>query len=128
MTLRPRRTTTRPSQFTAIAWLLVVTPLAVAAVTSSAAAQTSPEARAVAFLVKEVPRWKAEHPCYSCHNNGDATRALLVARANGHDIGTALDDTLKFLNDPARWDQNKTQGGDDDKPLARLHFASALAV
>ena len=40
-------------------------------------------ARGVGYLTKEVPKWKAEHPCYSCHNNGDATRALLVASAKG---------------------------------------------
>ena len=38
-------------------------------------------ARGVAFLRVEVPRWRKEHPCYSCHINGDATRALLVAGA-----------------------------------------------
>jgi hypothetical protein len=92
------------------------------------AQSATPEARAVAFLVKEIPKWKAEHPCYSCHNNGDATRALLLARDKGHDIGSALDDTLAFLNEPSRWDQNKAKGGEDDKPLARLQFASALAA
>jgi hypothetical protein len=108
----------------------VLSGLVLAAVASGSTASQppSPEARAVAFLAKEVPRWKAEHPCYSCHNNGDATRALLAARQKGHGIGTSVDDTLTFLNEPARWDQNKTQGGDDDKPLARLHFASALAA
>jgi hypothetical protein len=86
-------------------------------------------ARGVAYLAKEVPRWKAEHPCYSCHNNGDATRALLVAGAKGHDIGTSLDDTLSFLKQPSRWDQNKARSGsDDDKQLARVQFASALAT
>ena len=35
----------------------------------------SPEARAVAFLAAEVPRWFRENKCYSCHNNGDAARA-----------------------------------------------------
>ena len=80
------------------------------------------------ILVKEVPKWKAEHPCYSCHNNGDATRALLVAGAKGYDIGTSLDDTLAFLKQPATWDQNKAPGGVDDKALARVQFASALAV
>jgi hypothetical protein len=84
--------------------------------------------RGVAFLRVEVPKWRKEHPCYSCHNNGDATRALLVAGARGHDIGDALDDTLNFLKDPARWDQNKAPGGLDDKKLARVQFASALAV
>src|SRR3989338_7130625 len=70
-------------------------------------------ARGVEFLRGEVPRWRIEHPCYSCHNNGDATRALLVAGARGHDIGDALDDTLAFLKDPSRWDQNKAPGGLD---------------
>src|SRR5688572_11476145 len=85
-------------------------------------------ARGVGYLTKEVPKWKAEHPCYSCHNNGDATRALLVASAKGYDIGTSLDDTLAFLKQPAKWDQNKAPDGFDDKQLARVQFASALAV
>jgi len=85
-------------------------------------------ARGVAFLRVEVPRWKKEHPCYSCHNNGDATRALLEAGARGYDIGDSLDDTLNFLKKPAAWDQNKAPSGFDDKRLARVQFASALAV
>jgi len=85
-------------------------------------------AKGVGYLKVEVPRWKAEHPCYSCHNNGDATRALLVAGAKGYDIGTSLDDTLAFLKQPSRWDQNKAQPGFDDKTLAKIQFASALAV
>ena len=74
--------------------------------------------RAVGYLVKEVPKWKAQHPCYSCHNNGDAARALLAAAAKGYDIGTSLDDTLAFLKQPAKWDQNKSADGFDDKQLA----------
>jgi hypothetical protein len=85
-------------------------------------------ARGVNYLKVEVPKWKAEHPCYSCHNNGDATRALLVASAKGYDIGTSLDDTLVFLKQPAQWNQNKAPSGFDDKTLARVQFASALAV
>lgn len=85
-------------------------------------------AKGVDYLKVEVPKWKAEHPCYSCHNNGDATRALLVAAAKGYDIGTSLDDTLAFLKQPAKWDQNKAPAGFDDKALARVQFASALAV
>ena len=37
------------------------------------------EARAVAYLAGEVPAWRRDHPCYSCHNNGDAARALVAA-------------------------------------------------
>jgi len=85
-------------------------------------------AKGVDYLKVEVPKWKQEHPCYSCHNNGDATRALLVASSKGYDIGTSLDDTLTFLKQPSHWDQNKAPSGFDDKQLARIQFASALAV
>jgi outer membrane protein assembly factor BamB len=98
------------------------------------------EARAVAFLRREVPRWKAENDCYSCHNNGDAARALLVAASRGHDVGSALDDTLDWLRQPQKWNHNqpaappgrveaaKPQGGVDDKPLARVQFGGALRL
>jgi hypothetical protein len=92
------------------------------------AQSSSPEARAVAFLAREVPRWKAENDCYSCHNNGDAARALLVAAAAGLPTGEALDDTLAWLRRPNAWKDNKTQGGIDDKALARVQFAAALAI
>jgi len=98
---------------------------------SAAAMQSNNDAaiaRGVRYLAVEVPKWKAEHPCYSCHNNGDATRALLVASAKGYDIGTALDDTLAFLKQPSRWNQTQAAEGFDDKQLARVQFASALAV
>jgi hypothetical protein len=85
-------------------------------------------AKGVDYLKVEVPKWKAEHSCYSCHNNGDATRALLVAGAKGYDIGPSLDDTLAFLKQPSTWNQNKAPSGFDDKALARVQFASALAV
>jgi hypothetical protein len=86
------------------------------------------ETRAVAFLSGEVPKWKTENDCYSCHNNGDAARALIVAARRGHDVGTALDDTLDWLRQPAKWNHNKTTGGIDDKALARVQFAGALRL
>ena len=92
------------------------------------AQQADAEARAVSFLAREVPRWKAENDCYSCHNNGDAARALLVAAAAGLTIGQSLDDTLAWLRRPSAWKDNKTQGGIDDKALARVQFAGALTV
>ena len=122
--------------------LLLTSAFAVVALAISAAAQLQRDAAAidragpyavvigkgVEYLKVEVPKWKAEHPCYSCHNNGDATRALLVAASKGYDIGTSLDDTLAFLKQPSKWDQNKAPSGFDDKTLAKIQFASALAV
>jgi hypothetical protein len=93
---------------------------------SAPAAQESPEGRAVAYLRVEVPRWRREHPCYSCHNNGDAARALFAASARGFAVGDVLDDTLAWLAAPERWDQNSSPGGSSDLPLARVQFASAL--
>jgi hypothetical protein len=86
----------------------------------------SPEARAVTYLAREVPRWRAEHPCYSCHNNGDAARALIAASRAGHDVAAPLADTLAWIGGPARWDANAQGGGFDDRRLARIQFAGAL--
>lgn len=87
-----------------------------------------PEARGVTYLAHEVPRWKTENDCYSCHNNGDAARALLTAAARGYDVGSSIHDTLEWLRQPGRWKDNKTTGGIDDKPLARIQFGGALKV
>jgi hypothetical protein len=106
--------------FAVFAFFLIAAP-------AGLSAQTSPEDRAVQYLTREVPRWRREHPCYSCHNNGDAARALIAARTKDHALGTALDDTLVWLRSPSRWDGNATGGGFDDKPLARIQFAGALA-
>ena len=89
-------------------------------------AQESPVAKGVAYLVVEVPRWRAEHPCYSCHNNGDAVRALIAASGRGYEIGTSIDDTLAWLSTPERWDSNAQRGGSDDLPLRRIQFAATL--
>lgn len=95
------------------------------AATQSEPART-PEARAVIYLTAEVPKWRREHPCYSCHNNGDAVRALLAAAGRGHAIGDAMDDTLAWLATPERWDANAGRGGSEDLPLGRIQFASTL--
>ena len=87
----------------------------------------SAEARAVAFLAVEVPRWAKENACYSCHNNGDAARALLTALKSGDLVNRApLADTLEFLSRPEKWDANGPEGPFKDKKLARIQFAAAL--
>ena len=90
------------------------------------AAETS-EARALAYLAREVPRWAAENKCYSCHNNGDAARALYTAWRLGYKVPPrSLADTSRWLSQPERWDHNGGQTGVSDKRLARIQFASAL--
>jgi hypothetical protein len=87
-----------------------------------------PEQRALAYLTREVPRWAKENRCYSCHNNGDAARALYVAARMGRRVPpAALADTTRWLEQPGRWDRNGGEGPFSDKRLARVQFAAALA-
>jgi hypothetical protein len=112
---------------------LVMSAMCAAAGATAFAGQSQPSgntpiARAVAYLAAEVPRWRSEHPCYSCHNNGDAARALIAASARGHAVGNGIDDTLAWLATPERWDSNGRRGGSEELPLARIQFASALSA
>ncbi len=64
------------------------------------AASPSPEERAIAYLAREVPAWSAKNQCFSCHNNGNAARALYAADR----LGYALPE--KALADTTRWPQS----------------------
>jgi hypothetical protein len=86
-----------------------------------------PEARAVAFLAREVPSWPVENKCFSCHNNGDAARALFEARRRGFEVGAALEATERWLRRPEAWDSNGPEGEFSDRVLADLQFGFALA-
>jgi len=85
------------------------------------------ESKAVAFLKREVPAWSRENHCFSCHNNGDAARALYVASRMGHRIpAPVLEDTTAWVARPGRWDENKGDPGFSDKRLANIQFAASL--
>lgn len=88
----------------------------------------APEARALAYLAREVPRWPVENACFSCHNNGDAARALYQAAALGEPVpAAALAATTRWLEQPERWDHNGGEGPFSDKLLARIQFTAAIA-
>ncbi len=90
-------------------------------------ASRSSEDRAVAFLIREVPLWFQENHCFSCHNNGDAARALFEAHKLDFPIpARALADTTDWLGRPLQWDDNKGEAGFSDKKLARIQFSAAL--
>jgi len=114
--------------FAALVWLSSVATLAGVAGAAEADAKASPESRASAFLSIEVPKWSRQNACYSCHNNGDAVRALACAAS----VGLLKDprsvaDSLRFLSQPDKWDANGPEGPFNDKKLARLQFAAAQA-
>ncbi|QEH35698.1 hypothetical protein OJF2_42550 [Aquisphaera giovannonii] len=88
----------------------------------------APEARAIAYLGREVPRWQAENRCFSCHNDGDAARALFRAARLGLAVpDAATAGTVRWLERPEGWDRNGGDGPFNDKVLARIQFAAALA-
>jgi hypothetical protein len=88
-----------------------------------------PEARAMAYLAAEVPKWHRENRCYSCHNNGDAVRALAAGRTVGLlKDAQPLADSLEFLAAPQKWDANGPDGPFKDRDLARLQFGAALTA
>lgn len=87
----------------------------------------SAEERALAYLAREVPRWSADHKCYSCHHNGDAVRALYTARRLGYSIpAKTLEHSSHWLGRPKDWDHNGCEGPFNDKVLSRIQFAAAL--
>ncbi|MCF7765592.1 MAG: hypothetical protein K9N62_18125 [Verrucomicrobia bacterium] len=85
--------------------------------------------RAVSFLSVEVGIWRKENGCYSCHNHGDAARALYAARLKGIPLVDGwIEETSDWLLHPERWDDNPGDPGFSDRTLARVQFgAAALA-
>lgn len=81
----------------------------------------TPEERALAWLEREVPAWRRDNGCFSCHNDGDGARALFTAGRGGRVPLTAA-----WLAEPEQWDRNKGNPAVSDKRLARIQFASAL--
>ncbi len=87
----------------------------------------SAEEKGIRYLTREVPRWRPQNGCFSCHNNGDGARILFAARRHGYPIPeAALKDTVEWLSRPLEWDENKGESGFSDKRLARIQFAASL--
>ena len=85
------------------------------------------EVKAIGFLAREVPAWSKNNGCFSCHNDGDAARALYAASGNGYAIPqNALNATTEWVSQPNTWEQNKGDPGFSDKTLSSVQFASSL--
>jgi hypothetical protein len=94
---------------------------------AASCAEPGPIDRAIDFLSREVPRWSAENKCYSCHNNGDAARALFTAKQQGREISEkTLADTTAWLIKPEAWEHNGGDGEFNDRTLATIQFAHSL--
>jgi squalene cyclase len=92
------------------------------------AAAPSPEDRAILYLAEEVRQWPIDNHCFSCHNNGDGARALLIAVKLGKQVPSeALQQTTEWLARPAGWQRAADNPGVSDKVLATIQFAAALS-
>ena len=87
----------------------------------------SPADRTLEFLKREVEDWRGENGCYSCHNNGDAARALYQAAARRAQPDPIVD-TTNWLRQPDAWQHNGGEGPMVDYRLANLQFALALVT
>ena len=91
--------------------------------------EPAPEAAAIRYLAGEVARWPVENGCFSCHNNGDAARALYLARRLGYSVPeSAIGPTTAWLRNPAGWDEGEKEAVFKDRKLGRIQFAAALAA
>ena len=94
---------------------------------SQESAATRAEGSAIQFLTREVPAWSKKNGCFSCHNNGDAARALYAATQKGYRLSPdVLADTTAWVREPSRWDHNKGDPGFSDKRLANIQFSASL--
>lgn len=85
------------------------------------------ELKAIGFLAREVPAWSKNNGCFSCHNDGDAARALYAASRKGYAIPqNALNATTAWVSQPNTWEQNKGDPGFSDKTLSSVQFAASL--
>src|SRR5262245_46685713 len=86
---------------------IVVALVALSCASPDGFSASAPEIRAVRYLAREVPGWAVKNKCFSCHNNGDAARALHAARRRGIPFDpTALASTEAWLRHPEAWQDN----------------------
>src|SRR5688572_20396276 len=99
---RERQTSVRRAMSRLHASIVAVAVIA-ALSPGNAAADDDPTKLAVAYLVQEVPAWQPANNCFSCHNNGDGARALLVASSAGFDVpDESLAASREWLAQPER--------------------------
>lgn len=86
-----------------------------------------PERRAIDFLAREVESWPAANKCFSCHNNGDAARALYAAIDEGLDVpADRLRATSDWLSRPDDWRKAEIPPEFRDDRLSAIQFGAAL--
>jgi Squalene-hopene cyclase C-terminal domain/Prenyltransferase and squalene oxidase repeat len=110
-----------------ILFALALVFLSVVLVSSQQSSEATAEEKAISFLAREVPAWSKNNGCFSCHNDGDAARALYAASRKGYAVPQgALNATTAWVTQPDKWEENKGDPGFSDKTLSSVQFASSL--
>ncbi len=112
-------------------WIAAATAVVIIASAHPNTAQIvkeSSEEKALTYLEQEVPAWPRKTNCFSCHNNGDAARALFRAHQMGYAVPEeSIADTREWLLAPSKWESSPGSPVVSDKKLALIQFAAALA-
>ncbi len=90
---------------------------------------SAPLTQARAYIIQEANAWYPENNCYSCHNHGDAVRALLLNDPDGTQLQSpAWDPFWQWLADPKQWMSDAAPESRESPILVRIQFGALLAV
>lgn len=126
---RANRQSIHRFRLSAVAILMLMTSLATQVFAIEPSQLDAAISKAVASLAVEVPKWRIENTCASCHNQGDAARALIEAHRQGFiDTTQPLESTLQWLSTPNSWKDNYGAQEFNDPVLSNVQFANSLLV
>lgn len=85
------------------------------------------EKNAIVYLEKEALSWKTENACFSCHNNGDATRVLLENSESPRLFkNSRWNESIRWLGTPEKWKKASSTEVDLSPALAIIQFGNAM--
>ncbi len=94
------------------------------------AAPPSPEQRAIAYLVQEVPSWsERQRSAFPATTTAMASAPFDTALRLHYPVPAhSLADSSSWLKRPTQWDKNPGNPAFSDEKLARIQFAAALVA
>ena len=82
--------------------------------------------KAFQYLEKESLQWVQENKCYSCHNNGDAARALFLTspKLAARFSGPQWRELIEWYQEPDKWNEASNRELDLSPTLGLVQFAA----
>ncbi len=106
--------------------LAVFCLLCTTSASSSTPVSDSAMRRAFNYLLDESSNWSGENNCFSCHNNGDAVRALLAYQQEPHTFaGSSWRKLLKWFDQPGEWLKSPSDEFGESPILTFIQFGTA---